>query len=68
MVPKVLEHLGLPAAPTELAPARLPDALGFDYQADFGQSCSAAADDSEQDQAELAGPGGRGPPLDDTGL
>ena len=68
VVRKILEHLGLPDGSTELAPARLPPGLGFDFEAAFDEPCSAEADDDEQIEPDLAGRGGRGPPQDDAGL
>ena len=68
VVRKILAHLGLPDGSTELAPARLPAELGFDYQADFDQSCRADADDSEPIEPEVAARPGRGPPGHDAGL
>jgi hypothetical protein len=68
VVRKILEHLGLPSAPTELAPARLPDELDFDFDADCDEPCDAELEHPEQFGPEVAGHGGRGPPQDDAGL
>lgn len=68
VVKKILAHLGLPDSSTELAPARLPAELGFDYEVDFDPSRSAGLDDSEPFEPLLGGRAGRGPPRDDPGL
>ena len=53
---KILTHLGLPAENTELAPARLPDELSFDF----------GPDEHFSSEAQVSSPGhllsGRGPP------
>jgi hypothetical protein len=61
---KILEHLGLPSGFSELAPARLPQELSFDFELDG--HCSGEADDAEP--AAAGGPSGPGPPADDPGL
>jgi hypothetical protein len=68
LVRKILAHLGLPAAPTDLAPARLPDALDFDSDADVDQLRSTVLEQTERCGTAVAGCGGRGPPLHDAGL
>ena len=56
VVRKILEHLGLPSAPTELAPARFPHELGFDFEADFDPACAAGADDTSTSPPTLLNP------------
>jgi hypothetical protein len=58
VVRKILEHLGLPSASPELAPARLPRELGFDFEPDH-QATGSKLDDAEP---PATAPRGRGPP------
>jgi hypothetical protein len=59
VVRKILEHLGLSAAPTELAPARLPDELGSAFDVAPDEPSSTEADPSGQNEPAATG---RGPP------
>ena len=52
MVRKILAHLGLPAEATELAPARLPKELSFDFEPDLQPA--SEAQDTEPSWADVS--------------
>ena len=56
VVRKILEHLGLPPAPTELAPAR-PHELGFELEAEFEADLDQPCSTSSTRQSRSGGPG-----------
>ena len=64
---KILEHLGLPAGTPDLAPARLPRELSFDFEYD-DRGPIDDADAEPTAAAPAARRGGRGPPAWDLGL
>jgi len=59
-VRRILQHLGLPAGCPQLAPARLPKELGFDFEPD--DHCS-----TETHEAPPSVPPVRGPPASTPG-
>jgi hypothetical protein len=65
VVRKIIDHLGLPAGPTELAPARLPKELSFDFELDEHPSRQPEDTDPYAAAHVLRG---RGPPAGDLDL